>query len=49
MEGCRHQQAHSSKGIEAFSIDFQDEEGVSSIKNNNGCRMVPVEEKTGEQ
>jgi hypothetical protein len=48
MKGCRHQQARSSKGIEAFSADFQAEEDVS-FKNSKGCTMVPVEAKTGEQ
>ena len=49
MEGCRHQQARSSKGIEAFSADFQAEEDVSFIKNNKGCMMARVEAKTGEE
>jgi hypothetical protein len=31
MEGCKYQQARSSKGIEAFSTDFQAEEDVSFI------------------
>jgi hypothetical protein len=49
MEGCRHQQACSSKGIEAFSAYFHAEEDVSFIKNNKGCTMARVEVKTGEQ
>jgi hypothetical protein len=49
MEGCKYQEEHSSKGIEAFSADFQAEEDVSFIKNNKGCTMAPVEAKTGEQ
>jgi hypothetical protein len=40
MEGCRHQQVHSSNGIEAFSTDFQAEEDVSFIKNNKRCTMA---------
>jgi hypothetical protein len=48
MEGCKHQQARSSKGIEAFSADFQAEENVSFIKNSKGCTIAPVEAKIGE-
>jgi hypothetical protein len=31
MEGCKYQQVRSSKGIEAFSTDFQAEEDVFFI------------------
>jgi hypothetical protein len=47
MEGCRHQQVCSSKGIKAFSTGFQAEENVSFIKNRKGCTMAPIEVKTG--
>jgi hypothetical protein len=49
MVGCRHQQAHSSKGTEAFSADYQDEEDVSFIKNSKRCIMVQVEAKIGDE
>jgi hypothetical protein len=49
MEGCRHQQAHSSKGTEEFSTDFCVEEDVSFIKNYKGCTMKQVEVKTGDE
>jgi hypothetical protein len=49
MEGCKHQQARSSKGIDAFSADFQAEEDVSFIKNSKGCTMAQVEVKTSEE
>jgi hypothetical protein len=45
MEGCRHQQARSTKGIEAFSANFQAEEDVSFIKNNKGCMMAQSKQK----
>jgi hypothetical protein len=46
MEGCKCQQARSSKRIEAFSVDFQAEEDVYFIKNSKGCTMAQVEVKT---
>jgi hypothetical protein len=49
MEGCGHQQACSSKGIEAFSPDFQAGEDVSFIKNSKGCTMAQVEAKIYEE
>jgi hypothetical protein len=49
MEGCRHQQACSSKGIETFSADFQAEKDVAFIKNSKGCTMARVKVKTGEE
>jgi hypothetical protein len=41
-------QVRSSKGIEAFSADFQAEEDVSFIKNSKGCTIARVEMKTSE-
>jgi hypothetical protein len=49
MEGCRHQQARSSKSNEAFCADFQAKEDVSFIKNSKGCTMTRVKAKTSEQ
>jgi hypothetical protein len=49
MEGCRYQQARSSKGIEAFSANFKAEDDVSFIKNSKGCMMARVEAKTSEE
>jgi hypothetical protein len=40
---------HSSKGIEAFFVDFQVEEDVSFFKNGKGCTMSRVKAKTGEE
>jgi hypothetical protein len=38
MEGCKYQQVRSSKGIEAFSTDFQAEEDVFSSKTAKDAR-----------
>jgi hypothetical protein len=45
MEGCRHQQARSSKGIEAFSLDFQAGEDVSFIKTAKDARWQKSKRK----